>query len=430
MLSYRQTILDNGLRLVTAHSPYWRSLSLGVFANAGSRHDPAARQGLAHFTEHMLFKGTARRSAKKIAREAESVGGSLNAYTSEEHTCYHVRSPANQLSRMVPLLADMYQNSTFPEDEVQRERQIVEDEILLYRDEPCSHVDDLLSAAVWPRHALGRPILGTLRTVGRIRRSDFFQHLSRSYGARNSVVAVASPQSHEEMAEAIEQSFGGLAPGRKRRTRSLTRTPSRQRDPEWLTLEDRPIEQVHLRIAFPTLARDHPQSYPSRLLSVILGETMGSRLAQELREKRGYCYSLGSSRELFQDVGLFTIHASFEPRFLCQVIRRIGRQLRRLKENPPGARELREAYHYVAGHHDMGLEETTTQMFWLGDAALHGDHELDPHGYLSKLSRVRPERVETTARQIFRAPKMRVALLGPDLESHRHQISEWCRQAY
>ncbi|MGY8686676.1 MAG: M16 family metallopeptidase, partial [Verrucomicrobiales bacterium] len=137
-----------------------RSLALGVFAGAGSRHDPPRQHGLAHFTEHMLFKGTKRRTPKRIVIQAESVGGSLNAYTSEEHTCYHVRSPAKHLKRMIDLLADMYADSTFPETEIGQERQVIEDEILTYRDEPSSHVDDLLSEITWPGHALGRPILG------------------------------------------------------------------------------------------------------------------------------------------------------------------------------------------------------------------------------------------------------------------------------
>lgn len=424
MVTYRETALDNGLRVVTAHSPFWRSLALGVFAGAGSRHDPAPRQGLAHFTEHMLFKGTSRRSAKRIVTEAESVGGSLNAYTSEEHTCYHVRSPATQLRRMVLLIADMYLHSTFLEAEIQRERQVIEDEILMYRDEPSAHIDDLLSAVVWPGHALGRPVLGTLNTLARIERQDFLAHLKRSYGARNTVVALAGPQPHEEMIDAVAAGFQEMMRGRRRVTtpfRDGTRKPCPR-----LFLEERTTEQIHLRLAFHTGGRLHPHVYSSRLLSVLLGETMSSRLSQELREKRGYCYTVGSSRDVFQDTGIFGIHASFEPRFLRKILTAIFRQLRRLREQPPGARELKTAFQFLAGNHDMGLEETCTQMFWIGDAALHQDEDLDPETFLKKLSLVNPEQIHQAAREIFTRENLRVALLGPGLERKRSEVSALC----
>jgi predicted Zn-dependent peptidase len=428
MVTYHRSTLDNDLQIVSASCPYWRSLSLGIFAAAGSRHDPALRQGLAHFTEHMLFKGTAKRSAKKIALQAESVGGHLNAYTSEEHTCYHVRSPANQLPRMVTLLADMYGNSVFPELEIQRERQVIEDEIHMYRDEPSSHIDDLLSATVWPKHALGRPILGTLRSLARIERDHFFSHLKQSYGARNSVVAIAGPQSHEAMEAKIAEQFSSLARGRRRPTRTITDSSRHRPLVDAIGMEERGTEQVHLRIAFPTQGREDAQLYPSRLLSVLLGETMSSRLSQELREKRGYCYSLGCSREVFQDTGLFTIHACFEPKFLSAVFRQIFRQLKLLRERPPSRRELLAAYRFVAGNHEMGLEETSTQMFWLGDAALHRDEELNPQTYLERLSQVGPEHIQATARELFSPDNLHVALLGPDLKTRRAEIADWCCQ--
>ncbi len=420
MVSYQDVRLDNGLRVVTAHLPFWRSLSLGVFAGAGSRHDPASRQGLAHFAEHMLFKGTRRRSAKRIVTQAESVGGSLNAYTSEEHTCYHLRSPASQLATMVPLLADMYVDSTFPQEEIERERQVIEDEILMYRDEPSSHIDDLLSAVTWPNHSLGRPILGTLRSLTKIARDDFFAHRRRSYGARNSVVALAGPQSHSEMVDRVAQAFSSMARGRRRITSPFRHSLDGPGDQ--FILEERPTEQLHLRLAFLTEGRRHPQVHASRLLSVLLGETMSSRLAQELREKRGYCYSVGSSRDVFQDTGLFTIYASFEPRFLRQLLKQIYRQLSLLKDRAPSKRELKAAYQYVAGNHEIGLEETSTQMFWLGDGAVHHDDSLDPNHYLDALSKVTPNEIQKTARAIFTPKNLRVALLGPKLEERRSEI--------
>ena len=424
MVIYDVNTLDNGLRIVTAHMPSWRSIALGVFARAGSRHDRAKQHGLAHFTEHMLFKGTRRRSAKRIVLQAESVGGSLNAYTTEEQTCYHVRSPAAHLKRMVHLLADMYTESIFPESAIHRERQIIEDEILMYRDEPSSHIDDMLSSVTWPRHALGRSILGSLETLANIDRGDFFSHQRRSYGARNSVLALAGPQPPSEMVDAVAEEFALLPHGRRRATSPFCQQPGSIAD--HLITEERSTEQVHLRVAYITEGRHHPQVYTCRLLSVLLGETMSSRLPQELRERRGYCYSVGCSREVYEDTGLFTIQASFEPRFLRMMLTQIFRQLDRLRAESPSHRELRAAYQYVAGSHDVGLEETTTQMFWLGDAAIHREKELDPNRYLSRLAQVTPEDIQATAATIFQRANLRLALLGPDLEQRRSDLLAIC----
>ena len=399
---------------------------MGVFAGTGSRHDPARKQGLAHFTEHMLFKGTKRRTPKRIVVQAESVGGSLNAYTSEEHTCYHLRSPASHLNRMVDLLADIYIESTFPEGEIGRERQVIEDEILMYRDEPSSHVDDVLSQVTWPKESLGRPILGSIETLSRIGRDDFVRYLKQAYGARNSVIALAGPQAPEAMVSTVTKAFASLPKGRRQPTRSLANLPPPTVDAQ-LAIEERPTEQVHVRLAFLMEGREHPQLCPSRLLSVMLGETMSSRLSQEVREKRGYCYSIGSSRDVYTDTGLLSIHASCEPRFLMPLLKQTLRQLKRFREQPPSARELKAAYQYVAGNHDMGLEETSTQMFWIGDAALHEDDDLNPEQYLEDLSRVTPDDIQRTAREIFTTPSLRLALLGPDLEARRSELLALCQ---
>ncbi|NCF85375.1 MAG: hypothetical protein GWQ08_07560 [Verrucomicrobiaceae bacterium] len=425
MVDYHLQTLDNGLRVVAAHCPTWRSLAMGIFAGTGSRHDPARKQGLAHFTEHMLFKGTKRRTPKRIVVQAESVGGSLNAYTSEEHTCYHLRSPANHLNRMVDLLADIYIDSTFPEGEIGRERQVIEDEILMYRDEPSSHVDDVLSQGTWPKESLGRPILGSVETLSRIGRDDFLRYLKQAYGAKNSVIALAGPQEPEAMVATVAKAFDPLPKGRRQNTKLLSKIAKPLPDAQ-LAIEERPTEQVHLRLAFLMEGRDHPQLCPSRLLSVMLGETMSSRLSQEVREKRGYCYSIGSSRDVYTDTGLFSIYASCEPRFLRPLLKQTFRQLKRLRDQAPSARELKAAFQYVAGNHDMGLEETSTQMFWIGDAALHEDEDLNPERYLDDLRRVTPEDIQQTAKDIFTTASLRLALLGPDLENLRPELLALC----
>ena len=327
---------------------------------------------------------------------------------------------------MVDLLADIYIESTFPEDEIGRERQVIEDEILMYKDEPSSHVDDVLSEVTWPKDPLGRPILGSIETLSRIGREDFLRYLKQAYGARNSVIALAGPQAPEAMLETVAKAFANLPKGRRQSTRPIAKVTKPSLASQ-LAIVERPTEQVHVRLAFLMGGREHPQLCPSRLLSVLLGETMSSRLSQEVREKRGYCYSIGSSRDVYTDTGLFSIYASCESQFLMPLLKQTFRQLKRLRDQPPSARELKAAYQYVAGNHDMGLEETSTQMFWIGDAALHEDEDINPERYLEELKEVTPVDIQQTAREIFTTASLRLALLGPDLEKLHPELLELCQ---
>ncbi len=422
MTEYHCTTLANGLRVAIAHMPYWQSVSIGVFAGSGSRHEAARRNGIAHFTEHLLFKGTAKRSAKRIVVDAESVGGSINAYTSEEHTCYHIKSPAGTMNKMMALLADIYQNSQFRPKEINRERRVIEDEILMYRDQPATYVDDLLSSLTWKGNPLGKPILGSPKTLARLNQEDFFAYVERAYGGRNTVVAIAGPQPINKMLTVVEKHFGSLHRG-TRLPSKLFRPAKRQTKPALIS-ESRPIEQTQMTIGFRTNGRHDPDASVTNLLSVLMGETMSSRLSQELREKRGYCYQVGAQRDLYRDVGLFNIYAGFDPRYLQKTLEVIRRECQRLKDQPPTQRELNRAFQHEAGQHMMGMEETGAQMFWIGDCLISDDDDFHPDIYLEALRGVTPTHIQRVANDLFKPNKTSIALLGPEVEPSRPMVAD------
>lgn len=422
MTDYRCTTLANGLRVAVAHMPYWQSVSVGVFAGAGSRHEAARSNGIAHFTEHMLFKGTEKRSAKRIVVDAESVGGSINAYTAEEHTCYHIKSPAGTMDKMTQLLADIYQHSKFQPKEIECERRVIEDEILMYRDQPSSHVDDLLSAATWKGHPLGKPILGSPKTLAAMMQDDFFAYVERAYGARSTVVAIAGPQPIDKMVAVIDKYFGKLHQGARLPSKRFKL--SKPQTQPILADESRPIEQTQMTLGFRSHGRHDRRAPASALLSVLMGETMSSRLSQELRERRGYCYQVGTQRELYRDVGLFTIFTGFDPRYLKQTLEVIRRECQRLKDKPPSQRELNRAFQHEAGQHMMGMEETDTQMFWIGDCLISDDKDFHPDIHLEALRSVTPAAIQEAANDLFQPNKASIAMLGPDMAPNRPMVAD------
>lgn len=420
-VAYTHQVFGKGIQLVTAYHPYWRSMAMSIYTGFGSRHEPAAYNGIAHFTEHMLFKGTKRRSAKRISVDAEKVGGSINAYTAEDHTCYYVKTPAEQLARMADLMSDIYRHSQLPEAEISRERGVIEEEIQLYREQPGSHIEDLLSLAAWPRHPLGRHIAGTSRTLRRIDRAQVSAYIKKAHTAVNTVIAVAGPHPHGQVSKVVTPLFRGLPAGQRPREVTFHRNNSRAFSSRVL-LEERPLEQSHFSLGFYTEGRHSEQVYASRLLSVLLGESMSSRLSQEIREKRGLCYQVCSQRELYREAGLLSIYAGTDGETVPQALKLIVRELRRLKAHPPSTRELRQTLDYIIGQQSMSLEDTMTQASWIAESVLNGDVCFDPDTYLTRLARVTPEEIQDAAKRIFTPKALSGAFLGSDLNCRRSLI--------
>jgi predicted Zn-dependent peptidase len=410
---YHLTRLPNGATISTAAMPHMESVSIGVWSAIGARHETSRQKGIAHFTEHLLFKGTLKRSARKLITDVESVGGSVNAFTTHDHTCYYARGPANQLNRLTDVLLDMYRHSRFPRNEINREREVIEEEIIMYREQPSQHVDDLLGATCWDHHPLGDLITGTPKSIARLQRDDFLRFTSRFYQAKNTVVAVAGKLDHEDVVRRLTPELAAMTPGEKPRYRPFNLAKA-SRGPR-VHVEHRPIEQTHLAMAFHTCNRNDPDRFTLKVLNVILGENMSSRLFQQVREKRGFCYEISSSVHLLEDTGIWQLYAGLDTAKVPRALDVIWKELRRIAAKEPSPSEVRQAREYSIARSRIALESTTQQMMWTGESVLAFHEIIDPAIAWDRLAKVTPEKVRKLAAKIFRQRRLSLAMISPKL---------------
>ena len=378
------------------------SVAVGLWAAVGSRYESARLNGAAHFLEHMLFKGTARRSARAISRAVEGLGGYLNAFTSEDHTCYYAKAGAEHLEALGDVLTDMYQHSRLPAAEVERERGVIREEILMVADQPAQLIEDLLAAAVWPDHPLGRPLSGTLESVAALERERLVDFWRGGYHARTTVLAVAGRVEHPRVVRTLAPLLESMPASR---TPRFTRWADGKAENGALhvRIERRDSEQTQLALGFPAPGRQDPQRFAVRVLSAILGENMGSRLFQALRERRGLCYSIHTATDVLAETGLFSISAGLDAENLRPALRLIRREMDALCAQPVRPRELRQAQDYLVGQHRLGLESTTNQMTWLGESLLGHGRIVEPDEARRALESVTAAEVQTAARACFGA---------------------------
>ncbi len=410
MTAYRLTRLPNGIRIASYEMPHMRSVTTGIWVGIGGRHEKLAECGMSHFIEHLLFKGTARRSARQITESVEGLGGYLNAYTTEDHTCYYSRAAARHLPRLADVLCDMFVNSEFAADEIDREREVIREEILSYRDQPEQHASDLLTETMWPRHPLGRPLTGTLESISRFRRPELKRFVHEHYNGTNTIVAVAGPVSHEEVVRLFAPTLGKLPAGKKP---PFTHIRATTRNNVSVKAFPQETEQMHLAMGFHAFGRRDDRRYALRLLSVLLGENMSSRLFQTLRERHGYCYSVQTSIVTLDDTGAIQICAGLDPTKLRKALGMILKELERICHAKPSARELKKARDYTIGQTSMGLESTTNQMMWMGESLLGYGKILDPGELEKKVMAVEPEHVQDVACHCLSRGRLGVAVVGP-----------------
>jgi len=295
MATYQVTGLDNGLTVATAEMPQMASVSLGIWVAVGGRFEPAPISGISHFIEHMLFKGTPRRSARQISQAVEGIGGYLNAFTSEEHTCFYSRARYDRLDELLDVLTDMFLHSSFDPEELRKEREVIKEELAMYTDQPQQYVQELLNATLWPEQPLGRSITGTVKTLDSISRSKILEFQRQNYAASGVLIAAAGRLTHEEMLKAVTP----YARKFRRGTRcTFMPATSAQTKPQ-VRLFTKKTEQTQLAFGIRGCSRHHEQRFALRVLNAILGENMSSRLFQTIREDQGLAYSIYSSNTFF-----------------------------------------------------------------------------------------------------------------------------------
>lgn len=419
---YHVTRLENGLHVATAEMPQMASVAVGLWVGVGGRFETAEHSGAAHFIEHLLFKGTARRTAREISEAVEGVGGYLNAFTTEEHTCFHARAHATCFPVLLDVLTDMFLHSRFAPADISKERDVIKEEIAMYRDQPAQYVHDLLHETLWPDQALGRPLTGSEQSLDNLRRAELLGFFASNYVAPNTLLVVAGPLKHAEVLRACRKVSGKIRRGKKP---GFVPAQARQNAPV-VRVYTKATEQTQLALGIRACSRHDERRFALRVLNAILGESMSSRLFQILREDKGLAYSVYSSWAYMEDTGALSISAGLEHGDLEKSLRIIARELRQLAEKPVSQTELRRARDYVIGQMELNLESTENQMNWLGESLLGYAKIVTPSEAKERLMGVTPGAIRGAARDFFQPRRLNLALVSPlENASHLGEILKW-----
>jgi predicted Zn-dependent peptidase len=406
---YSLSHLPNGLTVATAEMGHMSSVSLGIWVAVGGRHEPASINGVSHFIEHMLFKGTRRRSAKAISEDVEGIGGYLNAFTTEENTCFYSKGSQTHFGDLWDVLADMFLNSTFAKEELTKERNVIKEELAMYLDQPHHHVQELLNETLWPDQPLGRPLTGTEQTLDRMRREELMRYMRANYGSSSTLIAAAGAIGHKDLLNAVKK----VAPRFPKAPRAGFTPAVSDQDGPRVRLHTKTVEQTQLALGIRTCSRHDERRYALRILNVILGENMSSRLFQTIREDHGLAYSICSSVNFFDDTGAFTISAGLETDKALKTLKLVIAELAKIARHLPSPGEVRRARDYIFGQLDLSLENTENQMMWLGEQYLGYGKVIPPDEVKQHLAQVTPSQVRASARDFFRADRLSLALVTP-----------------
>ncbi len=406
---YQKTRTKNGLNIVTRSMPDRKSVSLGIWIKTGGRYESPENSGISHFLEHLLFKGSKKYSCRKIKESIEGVGGSLNGFTSEEVTCYLVKIPAQYLSLGADILSDMVINPLFPKEEIEKERFVILEELKMYKDLPQSYVHELLDGLLWPGQPLGMSIIGEEKTVRNFSRHDFSSYKQRQYTPANIIVCAAGKLDHAELAALIDDTFAPLG----RSVRNVCIPAKEEQASCRLNVFHKETEQTHLALGFHGLKRTHPMKYAQDLLHIILGANMSSRLFNEVREKRGLAYEIGTQVKSLSDTGAFIVHAGMDTGKVEETIRVILKELGKIAEKKASAGEFRRAKDFFIGQLILSMEDTMDNMFLLGESECLLGKTVSPDEIVSMVKQLTPEDIRGVARNIFRAKNKNLALIGP-----------------
>ena len=407
---YQKTVLDNGLRILTTAMPHTHSVAAGIFTGVGSRYENDAQRGISHFIEHMLFKGTERRpTAQQVSEAIEGLGGDINASTDREATIYEVKVAHHHLPIALDVLVDMFRHSKFDAAEIEKERQVIIQEIFRMMDMPEAWVHVLIANQVWPEHPVGWNIAGTAESVSAISRGDMLSYVDSMYTPCSTVISLAGNLDHDEVVTQVERELGGW-----QRQAVPTFLPAENAPPgPMLHLEFRDTEQAQLCLGLPALSRSDPDRFKLSLLNAILGQGMSSRLVLEIRENRGLAYSVGSYKRQLRDTGFMVLYAGVDPKNAVDTVHEMIEQLQLLRDEPVPLTELNKAREYTKGGILLSMEDTFANATWVGGQELFDQELLTVDQVMEKLDAVTVAEVQAMAQRLFVTEKLSLAIVGP-----------------
>ena len=402
------TRLDNGVRIITHSLPHMHTVSTGIWVAGGARQEPADVNGIAHFIEHLLFKGTKRRSSRQISLEMDSMGGVLNAFTGHEYVCYYGKVLASFLPRAADLLSDIFLNSVFPHEEIERERKVVLQEIKMHDDDPEQYIHERFHRNFWSGSSLGAPILGTEETVAGMSRDAIVAYKHNRYTPSNIVISAAGRVEHNQVVDLFSDAFGAMEDGRTGSSGELPVTaPGRQ-----VNQTVRDLEQSLVCMGTAGLAQGDPRRFALYLLSTVLGGGMSSRLFQEIREKRGLAYSVYSYVISHADSGAMVIYSGTGPEQCRQVIDLVCAEIGRIKRESVPADELNSAREQLKGKLMMTLESTDSLMTRLAKDELYLGRSQPLEDVLAGFDAVTPDDIRDLAGTLFDGSRLNLELMG------------------
>jgi predicted Zn-dependent peptidase len=406
-MHYNKKTLSNGLRIVYEEIPYVQSVTIGVWIAAGTRDEDTGNNGISHFIEHMMFKGTARRTAKDIAEEIDNVGGQLNAFTGKECTCYYAKVLNSQLELAFDMLSDMLFNSLFSEKDIEKEKNVVLEEINMYEDNPEELVHDLFTANILKDHPLGFPVLGTRKAVINYKRRNIIEYIDRHYRPDNTVISIAGNVRFEDIIEYAEKYFARWGE-RKNQPVDNPEPPLNFK----YQIKKRETEQVHFCLGFKGLNQRDKNLYSFLALNNLLGGGMSSRLFQKIREELGLVYSVYSYPATYSDVGLMTIYAGTNPSQLERVFHHIVEELNSLKSKGVTKEELNRVKEQMKGNYILGMEGTGSRMSAMGKSELLLGRIYSQEEVLEKIDEINIDSFFSVVEDVINFDRMAVTILG------------------
>jgi predicted Zn-dependent peptidase len=403
----QRQVLPNGLTILTEKMDHIRSVSIGIWVNSGSRHEDPNVNGISHFVEHMVFKGTSSRSAEDIARQVDSIGGNMDAFTGKETICFNVKSLSDHVPIALDVLSDLVLNPVFADNDIERERGVILEEIKIDEDNPDVLVHELFTQSFWKDHPLGWPILGTTETVARLDQKNLFDYHGDRFHAGNIVFSAAGNLDHDQFAEAVAAKFSSLASGA-----TLHELGAPDASAKIVLRNKRSLEQVQICLGVPAPPITDDNRYATLILNTVLGGGMSSRLFQTIREERGMAYSIYSDLSPYRDTGTLCVYAGTSAGKALEVVDLILGEFKKLKQEPLSAEELTRAKDQVKGNILLGLESSNSRMANLARQEMYFHNFMTVEEVIARIEEVEAEQVQVMAQKLFDPSRIAVTLLG------------------
>lgn len=419
-MKYQKIILNNGLTVIMADMPTMESISIGVWIAAGGRYEKKEQAGISHFLEHMVFKGSKKRSAKELKEAIEGRGGLLNGFTEEEFTCYLAKVLSKDAAIAIDVLSEMALNPKLSLKDFSKERFVILEEIKMYMDMPNHYVQEILAELLWPDQPLGMPLAGTFKTVSALQQKDLVIYKENFYNPKNIVISIAGKFPSFNLVKAVENTFRNN-PAKPRQNYSPVRLQQKEPAAKFYSKE---TEQTHMAIGIHGYSRFSEDKYSLDLLHIILGGNMSSRLFQEVREKLGLAYEISSSVKHYHDTGALVISAGIDNKKVKKAVKVIINELKKIKLKHVTKEEFRRAKAFYKGQLLMIFEDTMSHMLWLGEKFICNDLEFKAQGILRRLDKVTIDDIKRAAADVLQAGNLNLAIVGPTNKKDTTEIKK------